>query len=310
MEGGRSRRMLRGGLTLVAVLALATVWRTASTVRAAAIAAADRHAAALLAEYLGAATTPARSGWRGSDARLLSAAGALIGASFWSGGAQVWLEGNPLFPPDTTGTGAAVAPLRNADGSVRGAVAAWGSIPVDAGERMETVSGALALLAIVVAVMGGILAERPRLRVVLTLTAAAVVVGGILGQLAEVTATERAAADSGLLLTRRVLEVAALGRRLTAAEVDRLAAGLVATPLEGATATRDTVVRRDSTGAWVVVLASRGQAWRLSDPDAAPGRGPARVRILLFGFLALFATLAAAALPVSAGYLTGSRREP
>ena len=139
-------RRVRGGLTVVALLALAALWRTAAVARAARLELSDRRAAALVAAYLPAVAPLDRPGRLGADARLLSAAGTLAGASFWTGGVQVWLDGTPLLPGDSTGTDAAVATLVDPDGTLRGSVAAWETVPGRVERAMVTVSGTVASL--------------------------------------------------------------------------------------------------------------------------------------------------------------------
>ncbi|MEO7333181.1 MAG: hypothetical protein ABIZ71_04495 [Gemmatimonadales bacterium] len=295
---------------LVAALALGAVWREAARARAASVAEADRRAAVLVAEYLSAVASPGSPGRTGADARLLSAAGALVSASFWSGGAQVWLDRTPLLLGDTSGTGAAVAPLVNPDGALRGAVAVWRSVPTAGEEALVAVSGTLALAAIIAATLVGAYTQRPRERGVLTGVTLAVVAVGIAGQVGAIVSADRAATDAGLLRTRRVLEIAAVGARVPPRTVTRLAPGLQVTPVRAAVVVRDSGVTRDTSGAWVVALASRGQAWRLVDPGSARAKGPIRSRIVLFGLVALLATFAAAALPAGEGYLTASRPDP
>jgi hypothetical protein len=291
---------------LVAILALLALWRDAATARAARLALSDGRAASLVAAYLRSVAPLDRPGRLGADARLLSAAGTLAGASFWTGGMQVWIDGTPLLPGDTNGTGAVRSPLVDADGTLRGDVAAWETVPGQAEQAMVTVSGTLAAAAIGVALLVGAFARRRRLRLILTGVTFAVVTGGIVGQLRAVGRSEQAATDADLLRARRVLEVAAVGQRLPDQFVAQLAPGLEVTRVPIDPRSRDSLVTRDSTGAWVVAVASRGQAWRLRELAVLRPWGAVRLRMFLFGLLALAATLAAAALPPSAGYLTDS----
>ena len=307
---GRSLRRLRGGLAVVALLALTALWREAAVARSARLALSDRRAAALVAAYLPTVAPLDRPGRLGADARLLSAAGTLAGASFWTGGMQVWLDGTPLLPGDTTGTDAAVAALVDPDGTIRGSVAAWETVPGRVERAMVTVSGTVAAAAIFAAIMVGALTRRRRSHAILIAIALAVVASGVVGQLRAVDRSEIAATDADLLRARRVLEVTAVGRRLPEALVAHLGPGFEVTAVPLDPETRDSFVARDSTGAWVVAIASRGQAWRLKDLRMSAGGGAVRLRMLLFGLLALAATLAAAALPPSAGYLTDSRTDP
>jgi hypothetical protein len=303
-------RRRRGGLGLVALLALVALWRDAATARAARLALSDGRAASLVAAYLRSVAPLARPGQLGADARLLSAAGTLSGASFWTGGMQVWIDGTPLLPGDTTGTGAVAAPLIDEDGSLRGYVAAWETVPGRVERAMVTVSGTLAAAAIVTALLVGAFTRRRRSRLILIAIAGAVVAGGIVGQLRAVGRAENAATDADLLRARRVLEIAAVGRRLPEPFVAQLAPGLEVTPVPLDTAARDSLVTRDRTGAWVIAIASRGQAWRLRDLAILRPWGAVRLRMVFFGLLALAATLAAAALPRGAGYLTESWTDP
>jgi hypothetical protein len=295
---------------LVAILALLALWRDAATARAARLTLSDGRAASLVAAYLRSVAPLDRPGSLGADARLLSAAGTLAGASFWTGGMQVWIDGTPLLPGDTTGTGAARAPLVDADGTVRGDVAAWETVPGRVERAMVTVSGTLAAAAIGATVLIGVFTRRRRLRLILTGVTFAVITGGIVGQLRAVGRSEQAATDADLLRARRVLEVAAVGRRLPDQFVAQLAPGLEVTPVPIDPLSRDSLVTRDRSGAWVIAVASRGQAWRLRELAVLRPWGAVRLRMFLFGLLALAATLAAAALPPSAGYLTESRTDP
>ncbi|MBW8771874.1 MAG: hypothetical protein JF590_01050 [Gemmatimonadetes bacterium] len=301
---------MRGGLTLVALLALAALWRTAAVARTTRLELSDHRAAQLVAAYLPAMAPLDRPGSLGADARLLSAAGTLAGASFWTGGVQVWLDGTPLLPGDSTGTDAAVATLVDPDGTVRGSVAAWETVPGRVERAMVTVSGTVAAAAIMAAILFGALARRPRAHALLVAVTLAVVLGGIVGQLRAVDRSEVAATDADLLRARRVLEVTAVGRRLPDVLVTHLAPGFDVTPIPLEPDTRDSSVSRDASGAWVVAIASRGQAWRLTDLGPASRWGEVRWRMLILGLLTLAATLAAAALPPSAGYLTESRTDP
>lgn len=308
LSGPLVRRM-RAGLAATALLALGALWREAAVARSARLALSDRRAAALVAAHLPAVAPLGRPGRLGADARLLSAAGTLASASFWTGGMQVWIDGTPLLPGDTSGTGAAVAPLIDPDGTVRGSVAAWETVPGRVERAMVTVSGTVAAAAILASVLFGAFRRRRRAHVVLIVVALAVVVGGIEGQIRAVGRSEVAATDADLLRARRVLEVTAVRRRLPGALVARLGPGFVVTAVPLDPDARNTLVTRDSSGAWVVAVASRGQAWRLTDPGAAEVWGAAQVRMLIFGLLSLVATIAAAALPPSAGYLTESRTD-
>ncbi len=294
----------------VATLALAAVWREAAMARAASLAEADRRAAVQVAHYLSIVAPPGGGARSGGDARLLSAAGALLGASFWQGGAQVWLDHTPILSGDTAGTHAAVAPLLHLDGSPRGAVAAWGSVPSAGDAAMVTVSGSLALAAMLAAGLVGSAAQRRRTRVILVGLTLAVVASGIAGQVGAVQAAQRAATDAGLLRTRRVLEVGGVNGRLPSAAVDDLAPGLVVSPLRAADVVRDSLVARDTSGAWVIAVAGQGRAWRLVDRGSAEAVAGVQARILGLGLFALLVTFAAAALPPGAGYFTKSRPDP
>ena len=307
---GPARTRLRWGLAVVALLALAALWRAAAVARSSRLALSDHRAAALVAAYLPTVAPLDRPGRLGADARLLSAAGTLAGASFWTGGMQVWIDGTPLLPGDTTGSAAAVVALIDPDGTVRGSVAAWETVPGRIERAMVTVSGTVAAVAIIAAILFGALTRRRQAHAVLIAVTLAVVVGGIVGQIRAVGRSEIAATDADLLRARRVLEVTAVGRRLPEALVAHLGPGFKVTAIPLDPDARDTLVTWDSTGAWVVAIASRGQAWRLNDPESGVSGGAVRLRMLLFGVLALAATLAAAALPPSAGYFTESRTDP
>jgi hypothetical protein len=295
---------------VVAALALAAVWREASNTRAALLAAADGRAAVQVAAYLTRLAPPGATAGTSADARLLSAVGTLVGASFWQGNAQVWIDQTPLLPGDTTGTDAVATPLLDRDGTRRGAVAVWGSVPRAAEAAMVGVSGAVAVAAIFATWLVGSAAQRKRPRRILFGITVVVVVTGIIGQAAAVIRSDRAAIDAGLFRTRRILEVSALGTRLSAEAAAGLAPGLVVTSIDAAPPARDSAVTRDASGAWLVAVASQDQAWRLTDRDAEGIAGDGLLRIAGFGLLALLLTLAAAALPPGAGYLMESRPDP
>ena len=304
------RQTLRGGLILVAALALAAVWREAALTRAAILTTADQRTALQVAAYLREVAPPGRAIGTGADARLLSATGTLVGASFWEGHAQVWLDETPLLPGDTTGAAAAVAPLQDLDGAVRGAVAVWGSVPKAAEAAMVGVSGAVALAATLAAWLVGSAARRRRPRRILLGLSLAVVAGGIGGQAAAVIRSERAATDAGLFRTRRILEVSALGARLSRAAAAGLAPGLALSAVEAAGSARDSAVVRDSSGTWLVAVASSDQAWRVTDRSLEATANDGLLRIAGFGLLALVLVVVAAALPPGAGYLMESRPDP
>lgn len=246
-----------------------------------------------------------RPGRTGADARLLSAAATLATADFWRGHLQVWLDRTPLLPGDTTGTRAGVAPLVDPSGAPRGSVAVWGSVPRDLGTFRLVTGLCVAVLAVGIAVATGGLVGVGRWRRVFTALALAGVAGGVASVVGAVRSASVAATDVGLLRVRRVVEVAATGTRLNATVLTRLTAGLTITQISGRAPRRDSVVTRDDSGAWVVVV-SRGRAWRLSDDDAPARRRALRFRLFALGLLTFLGTFGAAAFPPGADYLTRS----
>lgn len=300
------RRWARGGAATAALVALVLLARDAEQARNARIAEADQRATRLAVGYLRAVAPESRPGRTGADARLLSAAGALATADFWHGHLQVWLDQTPLLVGDTTGTGAPVMPLVDPNGTPRGAVAAWGTVPHDLGTARVVAGLVVAVLAVGIALATGAWVGPGRSHRAFTAMAVVGMFGGVASVLAGVRAATLAATDDGLLRSRRVIEVTAVGGRLNAAVLAQFTTGLVVTDLSDSTPRRDPAVARDQDGAWVVAIASRGQAWRLRDTEA-PLRRRARLRLYGLGLLAILGAFGAAALPVGADYLSGSR---
>ena len=303
----RWRRWARGGAATGALLALVLLGRDAEEARVARIAEADLRAARLAASYLLAVAPESRPGRSGADARLLSAASTLVTAGFWHGELQVWLDRTPLLPGDSVIRAAAVVPLVDPSGAPRGSVAAWGSVPADLGTSRLVVGLVAAVLAVgLAAVTGAFVAAGPSRRL-FTQVALAGVVGGVVSVISAVRAATIAAVDDGLLRSRRVIEVTAVGGRLDLAARQRFTAGYEVTELADGVALRDSVVARDGRGATVVAVASRGRAWQLRDDESPARRRALRIRLYGLGLLALLGAFGAAALPTGADYLTGSR---
>ena len=303
----RWRRWARGGAATGSLLALVLLGRDAEAARAARIAEADLRAARLAAGYLLAVAPESRPGRWGADARLLSAASALAAASFWRGHLQVWLDRTPLLPGDTVPATAARIPLVDPNGEPRGSVAAWGSVPADLGTSRLVVGLVVAVLAVGIALATGALVGEGRSRRAFTVVALLGLGAGVVSVLSAVRAATIAAMEDGLLRTRRVIEVTAVGGRLDVAARRRLTAGYAVTDVADRVPVRDTAVVREGPGASVVVVASRGRAWRLRD-DGSPARLRAlRLRLYGVGLLALLGALGAAALPTAADYLSSPR---
>ena len=292
------------------VIALAGLWRTATIARARILADADRSAARMAAGYLTVIASATRADRSPPEMRLLSAAGNLAGARFWTGGLQVWLHGTPLLPGDTAGTGAAVAPFTVGDSAAPASVAVWRSVGDVRGAPLVAVGGGTAVAALLVLAFAGAMMGPGRRRAFIAAFGLLIIGVGVLGQGSGVYTTWRNAEESGLLRARRILEITAVGRRLTDAEVDALAGDLVVTPIEGADPVRDSTVVRDTLGAHIAAVAARGQAWRVATP-AGVERYTFYWRALLgWGVLALLAGFVAAALPPGARYLSASRPLP
>ena len=301
------RRWARGGAATGALLALVLLGRDAEEARAARLAEADLRAARLAANYLLAMAPASRPGRSGADARLLSAASALAAAGFWRGGLQVWLERTPLLPGDSVGRAAAVVPLVDPGGAPRGSVAAWGSVPADLGTSRLVVGLMVAVLAVGIALATGAFVGPGRSRWLFTAVALVGVAAGVVSVLSAVRAATIAAVDDGLLRSRRVIEVTAVGGRLDRAARQRLTVGYEVTDLRNGVAYRDTVVARDGRGATIVAVASRGRAWMLRDDESPARRRALRIRLYGLGLLALLGAFGAAALPTGADYLSRSR---
>ncbi len=301
------RLWARGVAATGALVSLVLLGGTAEAARSARVHEADLRAARLAAGYLLAVAPASRPGALGADARLLSAASSLAATNFWRGHLQVWLDRTPLFPEDTTGAEAAVVPLVDPNGTARGAVAAWGSIPADLGSAPLVSGLVVAVLSIGIALTTGALVARGRSRRAFTGLALIGVAAGVVSVIAAVRMATIAAVDDGLLRTRRVIEVTAVAGRLDPAARAGLTAGYEVTELPAGSAARDSVVARDGAGATVVVVASRGRTWRLRDDEAPARRLALRKRLYGLGLLAWLGALAAAALPTRADYLSASR---
>lgn len=303
----RWRRWARGAAATGALVALVLLGRDAETARAARIAEADLRSARLAAGYLLAVAPESRPGRSGADARLLSAASTLASSGFWRGELQVWLDRTPLLPGDSVPRTAAVVPLVDPSGAPRGSVAAWGSVPPDLGTSRLVVGLVVAVLAVGITLTTGAFVDAGRSRRIFTGLALAGVAAGVVSAIAAVRAATIAAVDDGLLRTRRVIEVTGVAGRLDQTAWRRFADGYEVTPLVEGVALRDSVVSRDGQGATVVVVASRGRAWRLRDDESPARRRALRIRLYGLGLLAFLGAFAAAALPTGADYLTGSR---
>ena len=305
---GRTR--LRLAAVTVGIVALAGLWRTATVARARILADADRSAARMAAGYLTVIASAGRADRSPPEMRLLSAAGNLAGARFWTGGIQVWLKGTPLLPGDTAGTGAEVAPFTVGDSAAPASVAVWRSAGDARGAPLVAVGGGAAVAALMVLAFGGALMAPGRPRAFVAGLGLLIVGVGVLGQGRGVYTTWRDAEEAGLLRARRILEITAVGRRLTDAEVDALGGGLVVTPIQGADLVRDSTVMRDTLGSSISAVAARGQAWRVAAPVGVERYTFYWRALLGWGVLALAAGFVAAALPPGARYLSASRPRP
>ncbi|HEU4570997.1 MAG TPA: hypothetical protein VFS07_10535 [Gemmatimonadales bacterium] len=296
--GGALRRPGGGALkgiraTAAGIAALAVLLAVALAVRAhdALRRETDGRAARIAAGYLAFLAAPAPRRPPG-DGRLLSAAGALAGASFWTGGLQVWLDGTPLLPADTTGHRAVAAPLpllTDSAGRSRASVAAWGHLPSLG--RPIGVALVTGMAGVVVALLLGRWAFSPRLRVYGGLVAV-LLAGASVAELSHLLRKgANDAASAGLVRARRVVEVATVRRRLRAGEVEALLPGLVVAAAPRATLA-DTLVTAAGDSLVIAAVAGRGQAWRLTDPAPEAPLGAAPRAIL---WLALLAALGAAA---------------
>ena len=303
-----SRTAARWIAVLISVGSLLGVVRESARAREALLIEADIRAAGNAAGYL-TLIAPPRTGSPNADLRLLSAANALASASFWSGHLQVWLDGAPLLPIDTMGASRDAVPLPGAEGVPRGAVAAWQTVPVTS-RVPEQVAPWIGVLAIVVAAGLGTLVPLGRRRRMMLGVVVTVVLLCAVEQSLRVTVTEHAAIESGLLRSRRLLEVTAVTARLSDAAIASVTSGWIVTPVKGESVVREQAVTWDSLGANVAAVAARNQAWRLMAPSERVQLPPVWLRMILFGWLAVIGAIVAGALPPGEGYLTASPRTP
>jgi hypothetical protein len=298
-SGRVTRRSVATAVGLLAFLALHHVaQQTGNSLRAAA----DEVAVADAAGYL-TAVAPPRAGRPSPDPRLLSAATGLLAASFWTGDLQVWIDDTPLLPRDTSRTAHPTASLPGVEGSVRGTVAAWRTVP-DGG--MGTIDLWTGLLLVILAGAVGRLIPPGRARQLLLVLVLAGVGLAVTDRVRSVSRTERAVADVGLLRSRRMLESTAAGRRLTEATIAAMTTGRTVQLVKDTLFRRAESVTRDSLGANVLVTGARRQVWRLVAPAAELGSTWALLFFL--GALTMAGAGLAGALPPVAGYLTTSLR--
>lgn len=303
-----SRFAARSIATLISAGALLGLVRESASARQALLFDADIRAASHAAGYL-TLIAPPRSSGTYADLRLLSAANALASASFWTGHLQVWLDGIPLLPIDSTGASRDAVPLPGIDGNARGAVAAWQTVPIT--NRVPAqVAPWIGILAILMAAGTGALVPLGRRRRIMLAAVVGVVLICTVEQSLRVTATEHAATEAGLLRSRRMLEVTAVTARLTEDAVASVTTGWEVTAVKGDSVLRERTVTWDSLGANVAVVAARNQAWRLAAPSERAQLPPVWLRMILFGWLAVIGAIVAGALPPGAGYLSSSPRTP
>ena len=304
------RRFLRGACVAVGVLATILLWRSAVSARDALLAEGDRRVARLAAGYLQVVSSNDRPARTSAEARLLAAAASLGEASFWEGGLQVWLDGTPLLRGDTAGQRAAVATFLFLGDSGRASVGVWRAVPPAALPSFMLVSAGLAVAALVTVAASGEYLRGRRPRALVAAAGLLVLLLGALDQARTVWAVDRATTEATLFRARRILEVAAVGRRLAPAEVEALAGGLVVTPVEGDRVVRAATVSRDTIATSVAAVASLRQAWVVAWPTEE--RIPRPVWRVLWGLAALVTIMGfiAGALPPAAGYLTSSRSTP
>jgi hypothetical protein len=290
------------------VAALLVLGQFAARVSESSVAQADLRAADHAAGYL-TLIAPARPGRPSADLRLLSATNALANASFWNGQLQVWVEGIPLLPTDSGMGGRATVPLPGLGSVPRGAVAAWDTVPPVVGPSFLgiTLIGVLALLLLAASAAMG---RNRSARFVALGVLGTVALGSALLLVLQMVRIERAATESGLLRTRRMLEVAAVSRRLTDSAVAELTTGWVVQRVDAGELVRDPVVTWDSLGASVVVTGSRNQAWLVVAPTASSALPVLWPRILLLVLLGAAGAVVAGALPPGGGYLTATSETP
>lgn len=301
-----SHLRLRLFAAAVGVLALAILWGESAGARRQMLVDADAQAAGATAAYLGLVASNSQLGRTPPPARVLSAAGSLAAANFWEGKLQVWLEGAPLLPGDTTGTGAAVA--RFAMGGTDSAtVAIWESVTVAGAAPLVAVGGGFAVAALLVIAFAGEVMGSRRTRALVVALGLVVVALGVLGQAQGVFSTWHTVREAGLLRARRLLEITAAGRRLTDTDATAIGAGLVVVPARVDLAVRDTGMVYDTLGVHLVAVAGGGQAWRLTPAEGEERyRGTWRI-LLILGIIAIAGAFTAAALPAGGRYLSASR---
>lgn len=210
----------------------------------------SNHSVALAAEAYLAVVTPAPGGSY-HPARLVSGAGALAGTSFWPGGLQVAVGRTPLLP-DTiglvipadsvlardesrsfaldvaNGTRAAVVPFRDrARTAIVGWIGAWETLEPFAESRAVVLFGILAFTAAVVLGVTGYRGSRRPVRdfLVLASAGAAALMGLALRH--ELRESSERATATHLLLTRKLIELAATADGVRSSALAGLAPGLI-----------------------------------------------------------------------------------
>lgn len=308
---GEPRRVLPSGTrwiaALVSVGAFLLLGHLSSRASRSFIAAAELRASQHAAAYL-TLLAPPREGSKSADFRLLSAAHALVGGSFWNGKLQVWLDGNPLLAVDPGMEGRSTVPLPGLDSVPRGAVVAWDVVPEQAGLPAKTLSG-LGVAAIMMLILVGerVRALRVRRAMLWMIGTVAFICAG--ESIWDVVETRRAALESGLLRSRRLVEAASVSRRLPDSVVAQMTSGWVVTPMKRAEAVRERGVTWDSLGASVVVTAAREQSWQLVAPEGkgGPEGWPWMFLLMLIGAIG---AIVVGALPPDEGYLTTTSGSP
>lgn len=289
---------------VIGVVALMALGRSARAAQLRMLAEADGRAARIAAGYFQVIASPGRPDRSPPEMRLLSAAGNLATSISWRTGIQVWLAGTPLLSFDTTGRRAAVAAFDI--GAAPGSVAIWDAVPTDGSMPFVAVGGGFAIAALLVIAFAGEYLRDGRSRAVVVALGLLIVAACVIGEGLSVHGTWRAAQDNALLRVRRILEITAVGRRLSETEVAAMGGGLMITPLRPEEANRDSSVTRDTIGASLSAVAARGQAWRVAAPGGVEQYRDVWRQLTGWGMLALVAGFLAAALPSGARYLSAS----
>jgi hypothetical protein len=302
--GGRVLGRVRIAAAVIGVVALVALGRSARTAQLRMLAEADGRAARIAAGYFEVIASSDRPDRSPPEMRLLSAAGNLATSTTWRTGIQVWLAGTPLLTFDTTGRRAVVASFDI--GAAPGTVAIWDAVPTDGSVPFVAVGGGFAIAALLLIAIAGEFMGDGRPRATVVALGLLIVATCVIGEGLTVHRTWRAAQDNALLRVRRILEITAVGRRLSEAEVAAMAGGLVITPLRPEEANRDSSVTRDTIGASLSAVAARGQAWRVAAAGGVEQYRDVWRRLMGWGMLALVAGFVAAALPSGARYLSAS----